>query len=335
MKAYLDAVKFAPCLSKPLSHQADTEQPPMAQALPPSSFSSDLPPQSGPNSSKWDGGRARPRRFRLHQSGVIRTGPLRGLSKRVPTEKRRALDLGQVRSVVNAAAFAERQGQPLNARLDITWRESPLFRTKTWQKLQGEVFDHMTRFLRRRGIRTAFVWVRERAEGKGAHSHAALHLGPRPKEVKADLVHYLTRKFRFSGKGIRIGMGAYGAHTPAMRAGILRYITKGIDHRAFRYTDMDGSTENIGAALGIRHQGEQGIIEIKRCGTSQNIGPAARSKAGWTEIRGVDGLRRALNPGCDDGDRRIEDVGPSRKALAISTKPRRTLRPDASISALR
>jgi hypothetical protein len=116
---------------------------------------------------------------------------------------------------------------------------------------------------------------------------------------------------------------------------MLVYCLKGFDHRAFRYVGVNGDTENIGAALGIDHRGQQGFIDIKRCGTSQNVGPAARRKAGWTEIRGVDGLHRALNPGSDDVGYHVEDAGPSRKVPAMSIRPRRPLRSDASISALR
>ena len=72
-----------------------------------------------------------------------------------------------------------------------------------------------------------------------------------------------------------------------------------MDHAAFRYIGTGSDTENIAGALGIRHRGQQGMVAIKRAGTSLNIGPAARRKAGWTETRDLAGLHRLLNPGSD------------------------------------
>jgi hypothetical protein len=79
-----------------------------------------------------------------------------------------------------------------------------------------------------------------------------------------------------------------------MRAGIMRYVLKGIDHSAFRYVGTE--TENIAVALGIRHRGQQGNIAIKRAGTSQNIARGARRAAGWREVRTLEGLHCILNP---------------------------------------
>ena len=59
---------------------------------------------------------------------------------------------------------------------------------------------------------------------------------------------------------------------------------------------VGGGAENVAAALGIRHRGQQGAVAIKRCGTSQSVGPAARRQAGWVEGRDLASLRRLLNP---------------------------------------
>jgi hypothetical protein len=53
---------------------------------------------------------------------------------------------------------------------------------------------------------------------------------------------------------------------------------------------------NIGAELGIDHRGQQGIIPIKRAGTSQNTNITARRRAGWCERRTLNELRDILNP---------------------------------------
>jgi hypothetical protein len=90
--------------------------------------------------------------------------------------------------------------------------------------------------------------------------------------------------------------GRFGANTVQMRAGLLRYILKGIDASAFRYTGLAGETESIAEALGIQFSGNQGLINIKRSGTSQNIGLKARRDADWVEVRDLPALRRILVP---------------------------------------
>lgn len=247
--------------------------------------------------------------------------------------------------MTNAAAFAEtkEQNRPLVVELTLAWRLMDGFSEERWADIQGDVFDYMSKWLWRREIVPTFVWVRERVPGRGAHTHVPLYLPRRGTAALAkELRGYLSKTFDFrdrtSGKvehGVDVSYGRFGAWTSKMRSGSLLYCLKGFDHRAFRYVGQDGTTENIGAALGIDHRGQQGFVDIKRCGTSLNIGRAARSKAGWAEIRGVDSLRRTLNPGCDDDDCGVEDAGPSRRAPAMCTRPRRTLQPDASISALR
>lgn len=157
-----------------------------------------------------------------------------------------------------------------------------------------------------REIIPTFAWVREKVPGRGAHTHVLLHLPRRgTAKLAEELRAYLSGTFGFQDRitsfdrverGVDMSYGQFGAWTRAMRAGKLRYCLKGLDHAAFRYVSQDGETENIGVALGIDHRGQQGFITVKRCGTSQNIGPAARRKVGWAEVRDLTGLGRILNP---------------------------------------
>ena len=62
----------------------------------------------------------------------------------------------------------------------------------------------------------------------------------------------------------------------------------------FRYVGYEKS--NVGAELGIEDRGQQGIITVKRSGTSQNIGPAARKAAGWREVRRIHELAELFAP---------------------------------------
>jgi hypothetical protein len=291
VKIYLDAVKSAPRPSKPPAHQADPEQPPVALALPPPLSPSELPPEGKPN-SKWGRGQSRSRRFRSQQPGIIRTGPLRGLPKRVLTDKRRALDLEQVRNVTNGAAFAEAQGRPLVVELTLAWRLMGGFSEEDWPAIQVRVFDYMSKWLWRRKVIPTFVWIRERVPGRGIHTHVLLHLPHRDTaKLAEELRDYLSETFGFqdrtTGKierGVDASYGIFGAWTREMRAGKLLYCLKGFDHRAFRYVSQDGTTENAGAALGIDHRGQQGRIDVKR-ELWPNLGDGGLRKAafrgGW------------------------------------------------------
>jgi hypothetical protein len=279
-------VKFRPRLSGPAGSLMMWREAKETAALAEAS----APPQDAPGrpNSNWAPG------YRIQQAGIIRTGPLIGLPIRRPTDRTRALTIEQVRELTNAAAFARAIGRPLNAMLTVAWQGSALFTEETWPSLQTAVMDRLTRHLQRRAVQTAFVWTRERIFGRGAHTHVMLHLGPQPTRQVAELVAYIEAKFRFEPGAIDLKMGDYGAHTPPMQAGLLRYVLKGIDHRAFVY--FGSETVNVGAALGIDHRGQQGVVEIKRAGVSQSLSPAARKREGWREIRDFGALARVLNP---------------------------------------
>jgi hypothetical protein len=230
---------------------------------------------------------------------TIPTGPFAGYPRRPITNRNTDLDLDHIRGVVNAAAFAEYLGRPLNGHLIATWRHSTCFSglDGDWTRLQTQLLDRLTRWLSARGVVTAFVWVRERSRGMGRHTHVLAHLGPRPKTLSNDLETYLTNTLSFDDPaGIKISYGRFGAKTPSMRAGLLRYILKGIDPKAFRYSGLGAETENIADFLGFQYRGRQGTVKIKRCGVSQNIGPKVRREAGWREQRDLATLRRRLYP---------------------------------------
>jgi len=224
-----------------------------------------------------------PRRYRNQQSGIIRTGPYVGRPQRQPTDRTRALALEQVRNLVNGFKFARRPlGRPLNSFVTITWRKTPLFSDTNCSALQTKVFACLSRYLKRHDIAVAFVWTRERVRGVGLHTHALVHLGPKPVPVGFGLRDYLGTKFQFASDGIDI----------KPQVGALPYLLKGFDRRAFKYSGFEA--QNIGAALGIKDCGPQGVITIKRAGCSRSIDAAARKRAGWSELRSFDDLHAVL-----------------------------------------
>jgi hypothetical protein len=205
--------------------------------------------------------------------------------------------MDQLKNLVNAFAFAESNFLPLNGGLVVIWRHCPFYNQSNWSELQTTSFSHLAKFLQRQSIIATFVWTRERATGHGAHTHILLHLGETPMAVCRTLRDELMRKFKFAPSGLHISMGDFGMRTSQMRAGHLRYLLKGFDHGISRYTGIGAETEKLADVLGIQDRGSQGIIEMKRCGTSQNIGIAARRAAGWREVNDLTGLHRILYPG--------------------------------------
>jgi hypothetical protein len=140
-------------------------------------------------------------------------------------------------------------------------------------------------FLASRGFPFACVWVREDDAGdgsKGPHVHVLMHVPP-------DAAPAVTRRQKrwlriASGKPYRAG----GLHTsriggtvraaeaaPAIYrvnlAAVVAYLLKGIEPGA-------------AAALALPRHGEGGRVIGKRCGWSENIGAAARRRAGVSEV---------------------------------------------------
>jgi hypothetical protein len=203
------------------------------------------------------------------------------------------LSFTQVAQLANAAAFAASLGYPLNAQITFAWHSIPSFSACALPQLQGALMLRFGQWLKRRGVTLRYVWVRERVSGRGLHSHALLSLPP---ALKEEAKAFLTASGGFVDttrtKGVWVECGA---RTPAAWAGSLRYFAKGLDHRDFVYGSC-GSTENLGVLLGVDHRGSQGVIPCKRSGTSENLGPKARSRAGWREVRDPLGLSFILNP---------------------------------------
>ncbi len=227
--------------------------------------------------------------------GLIPTGPLAGRQKPSNASRSRALDLEQVRLLVNAHMFASSAeiACPLNALLTLVWRRSKHWcGVESWPQLQVRLLDQVTRWLRRHDIATAYLWTRETKQGSGPHTHILLHLGCRPTLVRTSFTRWLETAFDFDSFGVKLTMGRFGALTSKSRAGLLRYLLKGFDQEHFQY--WFGEALNTAAELGIENRGPQGTISVKRAGTSQNIALSARRRTAWLERRSIAELRRYL-----------------------------------------
>ncbi len=194
---------------------------------------------------------------------------------------------------MNGEAFATKRKWPLCAHVTIRWEEAGSFAANRWSGEQTRVFKALGRWLQSKGVPVAFLWVREVGRHKGCHTHLMVHL---PHRLWGEAKALLCRVGGFdpAGEGVLITGGDYGMKVPPMRAGVLRYLCKGMDHRDFCYDGRD--TMNIMDLLGIEHRGTPLPVPIKRVGCSKTISAKARSRARWTELRSMPELHAALHP---------------------------------------
>jgi len=174
-----------------------------------------------------------------------------------------------------AGDFARQIGQPLSAFLTVHWTNCPAGQDQSVQDRQGRIQTCIRRWLERRNVDLAAVWVIEDGPiGSGLHSHMLLHVPPEhmcefakmlPKWTGAPAIDKVTWP---TAKAHTVAVGDEGAwmldRVYDHGAGLRRYILKGCADRFLKY--------------GIRHQ-PQGKIRGKRCGFSNSLGPVARARA--------------------------------------------------------
>ena len=215
-----------------------------------------------------------------------------GLPRRTRTDRQQHISLDQVTNLVNAILFADALGDPLIVHMTVIWSHFAGYDEGSLGPLTSRFFDKITKWHRTRGIVFKAVWTRERGENKGHHLHVLMNT---PIEYIRDLQACLKLTFGITNRGLCFTYGEYGMFAKTMRMGALRYLIKSIDPLAFKYHGYEPI--NHADALGIKHPGRlDGRIENKRAGWTQNIGPTARKRAEWRELRTIEELREALHP---------------------------------------
>jgi hypothetical protein len=173
----------------------------------------------------------------------------------------------QAANIVEAVAFAKSIGVPLVAHLTIHWSGTVAFDDHDGTRF-AKVRKGLSKVLLRRGIPVAWVWCREcKAHTDIVHSHLLFHLpaehrsGPKLEEMKAHLVRLVDRH----GDGI---FGEFAVRLVIWPDPDGFYLIKGggpLVWKQFPRIRKDWRTS-------------QGIIHGKRCGSTENIGKAARIK---------------------------------------------------------
>lgn len=187
-----------------------------------------------------------------------------------------ALRFRDVENILAAADNTAREQRGLNRFTTIHFEAAkvrdPVRAIGRLMKLAGD-------WLRTKGERMTYIWVREAGEDKGDHVHILWHVPP-------SLIAEFARRergwrklmgakpcrgaFKSKAVGLSYSHGAYQiqygqAYSDALK-GVLAYVVKGAEPKAAE-------------ALGLTLRQPGGELWGKRCGMSENINRTARSRS--------------------------------------------------------
>lgn len=187
-----------------------------------------------------------------------------------------SLTKAQVANLTAAESHAKGVGLPLNRMITIHWETAgvPLERMA---KATGRFIDLFTKALARNGSKTAWIWVHEGGEDKGGHCHLLAHVPAHLVPIISGLQKGWLRKISGNNYrasvihskpiGGRLGLDVSNEELHAINLErVVSYVLKGADAEA-------------ASLFGLTKLEAGGLIVGKRCGTSQNIGAAARQTA--------------------------------------------------------
>jgi hypothetical protein len=178
------------------------------------------------------------------------------------------LTLAQADNLFEAVAFASQIGLHLRAHLTVMWSLTMAFDDHEGKRA-ALLREGLRKVLHRRGIPWCGAWVREcKPQTDVTHDHLLFHLPPELCTATAfqQLEVSIMRLVGLHGDGI--------THRDAVKLMLYlngadgRYMLKGGGREVWEKYRLPSSWRRM-----------QGRIYGKRCGTSQNLGPAARLQA--------------------------------------------------------
>lgn len=167
----------------------------------------------------------------------------------------KAIDFAAAQNFLEAVRFAEAIGLALNLFVTIHWVFAP--GEARAQRRQARMLERASKWLARRKIRFACVWVMERIKTPEPHGHLLIHV------PDAHLDAFRKKLPDWIGT----------ARIP----GLVRSPRVYDDGRRLRAYLLKGVEPAAAVALGIVAS-PQGAIEGKRIGTSESIGRANRER---------------------------------------------------------
>lgn len=195
--------------------------------------------------------------------------PGRGGPRNRASRRTRAISEAAARNLIEATVYADWVGMPFNRFTTVHWQAAGV---TDGLKATGRFLKRLGDWLRLHGYPFAYVWVREAGDGKGEHAHILWH---GPVEFPA-FRRLIQRWLRACGAVSRKGV----CHTVSVARSLHSALAGGDDYRAnlarvLEY-HLKSADRAARATLGINHFEPGGELIGKRCGVSQNIGPAAR-----------------------------------------------------------
>ncbi len=180
------------------------------------------------------------------------------------------LTMAQADNLTEAVMFADQAGLMLRAHLTTHWALTMAFDDREGKRA-AKVHEGLNKQLHRRGVSGGLtgVWVREcKKQTDVSHDHLLFHLPPELCTAAAlqDLTACALRLVDRHGAG--------ATHRSAVNLTLYlngadgRYLLKGGGRKVWEKYRLPSSWRRM-----------QGRIYGKRCGTTQNIGPAARLRA--------------------------------------------------------
>jgi hypothetical protein len=195
--------------------------------------------------------------------------------KRQPRASKR-INMRQASNMMEAVAFARMINLPLVAHLSIHWAF-----TDVGDDPDGKLFakfrEGLDKWARRHGFPLTGNWARERmsrGQAEVVHCHLLFHLpvrfrsGKGLREVEDAMYRLINRHGRREGD--KRGDGYWADN-------VMKLV---IHHNPDGKYLVKGGGPDVWGRFRVRNEDRysQGIIHGKRCGTTENIGPAVRSR---------------------------------------------------------
>jgi hypothetical protein len=212
---------------------------------------------------------------------LVRCGDVAPQPKRQPRAST-CITMRQASNMIEALAFAKRIDFPLVAHLTIHWTFTDIGDDPDG-KLFARFREGLDKWARRHGFPLTGIWARERlsrGQGETVHCHLLFHLpikyrsGKGLREVEAAIYRLINRHGRHAGD--KRGDGYWADN-------VIKVVIH--DNPDGKYLIKGGGPE-VWEFFRVRKEdrNSQGIIHGKRCGSTENIGPAARGR--WKDAQG-------------------------------------------------
>lgn len=180
----------------------------------------------------------------------------------------------QCRELIDATAFALGRGLSFNVLLTLHLEAGGVMDRDAGAALR-RFLKSASDWATKRGDRLAWAFVRENGEGKGSHAHILLHVPPSLRPAFTGRQQgWLKRAGIRAAKGVVLSR-RIGGTVRSYQSDPASYLPN--LGAALGYC-LKGAGRDAADALGLSRREPGGRIIGKRCGTSQNIGRAARSK---------------------------------------------------------